>query len=64
MKLKTHKIASKRVWFTKGGKTRKRKAGQDHFNTRESSKTTRLKRLDVSMNPTDAKNLRKLLPYA
>ena len=47
MKLKTNKTWSKRFKVTKTGKVIKRKAGQDHFNSRESGKVTRNKRRDV-----------------
>lgn len=63
MKLKTHKLAAKRFWFTKSGKTMKRKAGQDHFNSRESGNTTRTKRIDTSTTVTNGKTLRKVMPY-
>jgi len=46
MKRKTHKGASKRFWITGRGKLRHRSSGQDHFNARESGKTTRSKRRD------------------
>ncbi|MEK7607084.1 MAG: 50S ribosomal protein L35 [Patescibacteria group bacterium] len=63
MKLKTHKLVSKRFWFTKSGKAMKRKAGQDHFNSRESGNTTRTKRIDTATTVTNAKTLRKAIPY-
>lgn len=63
MKLKTHKIASKRFWFTKKGKAMKRTAGQDHFNSRESGNTTRSKKIDHATTVTNAKTLKKLIPY-
>jgi large subunit ribosomal protein L35 len=62
-KLKTHKATAKRFKLTKTKKILKRKAGQDHFNTRESGKTTRNKRRDVSMSKSDHKNIRISLPY-
>jgi ribosomal protein L35 len=63
MKLKTHQIAAKRFWFSKTGKCLKRKAGQDHFNAKESSKITRLKRKDTLIHKTIANHLKKLIPY-
>jgi len=64
MKLKTHKALSKRFKLTKNSKLIKRKAGQDHFNSRENGKTRRNKRSDVTvtagMNP---KTLNTLMPY-
>lgn len=49
MSNKTYKALAKRVKVTKNGKILKRKAGQDHFNTRESGKVTRNKRRDVTV---------------
>lgn len=48
MSNKTYKALSKRVKVTKNGKILKRKAGQDHFNTRDTGKVTRNKRRDVN----------------
>ncbi|MDP3245219.1 MAG: 50S ribosomal protein L35 [bacterium] len=64
MKLKTHKIVSKRIWFTKTGKCFKRKAGQDHFNSRETGSVTQAKRRDVQNTVTNSRNLKRLLPYS
>jgi large subunit ribosomal protein L35 len=63
-KLKTHKATAKRFKITKTNKILKRKAGQDHFNSRESGKTTRNKRRDVEMSKRDQKNIRISLPYS
>ncbi|MBU1180264.1 50S ribosomal protein L35 [Patescibacteria group bacterium] len=60
-KLKTQKCVSKRFKITKKGKVLKRKAGQDHFNARESGKTTRKKRRDVEMSKTLQKNIKELI---
>lgn len=62
-KVKTHKAISKRFKVTKNKKVLKRKAGQDHFNSRERGKTTRKKRRDIEMSETLNKNLRTLMPY-
>lgn len=48
-KIKTHKGATKRFRKTGTGKVMHRKTGQDHFNARESGKTTKGKRRDVSL---------------
>ena len=40
-KLKTRKSIAKRIKITKKGKVLKKKAGQDHFNARESGKVKR-----------------------
>lgn len=63
MKLKTHKALSKRVRVTKTGKVTKRKAGQNHFNGRESGKTTRNKRRDITMSSSHMKAYRTLLNF-
>jgi len=62
-KIKTHKAVSKRFKVTKNKKVLKRKAGQDHFNSRESGNITRKKRRDVEMSDTLNKNIRTLMPY-
>ncbi len=63
MKLKTYKALAKRIKTTKSGKQIKRKAGQDHFNSRENGKTKRNKRSDVLVTKTLAKNIKTLTPY-
>jgi len=63
MKQKTRKKISKRLWVTKKGKIMKRKSGQDHFNSRESGNTTRMKRRDISLSKTLAKAIERGMPY-
>lgn len=63
MAMKTHKAMSKRVRITRTGKVMKRKAGQDHFNSRESGNTTRNKRTDVSFGTSIRRALKAMLPY-
>lgn len=63
MKLKTHKATTKRIKITKNKKLICRKAGQDHFNTRESGNITRNKRRDIAISKTEVKNIKKLIPY-
>jgi large subunit ribosomal protein L35 len=58
--MKTHKALAKRFKITKTGKILKRKAGQDHFNSRESGKITRNKRRDVQMSESFAKTIKQL----
>lgn len=62
-KIKTHKATVKRYKKTATDKLKKRKAGQDHFNSRESGNTTRKKRLDVSASKTLEKTIKVLTPY-
>jgi large subunit ribosomal protein L35 len=62
-KLKTHKATAKRFKITKKKKVLKRKAGQDHFNSRESGTVTRRKRRDILLSKRDVKNIKMLIPY-
>lgn len=62
-KLKTHQATAKRVVITGKKKVLKRKAGQDHFNSRESGETVMGKRRDVSVHQTELPSVRKMLPY-
>ncbi|MEK7132100.1 MAG: 50S ribosomal protein L35 [Patescibacteria group bacterium] len=64
MAMKTHKATAKRITVTGSGKLLKRKAGQGHFNSRESGKVTRNKRMDVGTAPTFSKTMRNLMPYS
>jgi len=62
-KLKTHQATVKRFSKTKTNKLRRRKAGQDHFNSREPGKTVRNKRRDIFAHASDAKTIRQNMPY-
>ncbi len=62
-KIKTHKATAKRFIKTANDKLQKRKAGQDHFNSRESGNTTRKKRLDIAVTKTLSKTIKVLTPY-
>ena len=59
-KQKTYKVIAKRIRRTKSGKIKIRKAGQNHFNARESGKTTRNKRKDRTVSDTIKKNINRL----
>lgn len=63
MSMKTNKALVKRVTISKTGKMIKRKAGQDHFNSRESGKVGRNKRTDVRFPSAFRKGVKMLLPY-
>ena len=63
-KLKTHKSIAKRFKITKKGKVLKKKAGQDHFNARESGKVTRAKRRPTKMSKTKHKTIKTYIPYS
>jgi large subunit ribosomal protein L35 len=58
--MKTHKAMAKRFKVTKNGKVLKRKAGQAHFNSRESGATLRNKRRDVTQGEQFTKTIKKL----
>ena len=62
-KLKTHQATAKRFSRTKKDKLIRRKAGQDHFNARESGKTLRNKRRDIKASQAIKKNLKTQMPY-
>ncbi|MFZ6015344.1 MAG: bL35 family ribosomal protein [Patescibacteria group bacterium] len=59
-KIKTRKTVSKRIRVTKKGKVLKRAGGQDHFNSRESGKTTRNKRRDKKVSKAFTKSMKSL----
>lgn len=61
-KFKTRASLSKRIRITRTGKMIKRKAGQDHFNVKESGKTKRNKRRDVLVFKGVRGNIRSLMP--
>ncbi|MEK7203156.1 MAG: 50S ribosomal protein L35 [Patescibacteria group bacterium] len=62
-KIKTHKATAKRFKITRNNKMLHRKAGQDHFNSRESGNVTRNKRRDVAIDISAAKVIKQLMPY-
>jgi large subunit ribosomal protein L35 len=62
-KIKTHKATAKRFRVTKNKKIKQRKAGQGHFNARESGKTKRNKRRDIDSSKCLQKTIKTLMPY-
>ena len=62
MKAKTKKAFAKRIKVTKNGKMLIRKGGQDHFNSRESGKTTKAKRRDMGLSESFRHSVKSLLP--
>lgn len=62
-KLKTHQATVKRIRFTKKGKMIQRKAGQNHFNARESGNITRNKRRDVSLSESFRERIKQAIPH-
>ncbi|MBI4449689.1 50S ribosomal protein L35 [Candidatus Uhrbacteria bacterium] len=63
-KLKTHKATAKRLVLTRRGKVLKRKSGQDHFNSRESSSTRMGKRRDIAFDPLLVQTAKRAMPYS
>ncbi len=61
-KVRTHQGTAKRIKKTGGGKLMARATGQDHFNSRETGKSTKNKRRDLNLAKTHQK-LRSLIPY-
>jgi len=59
--MKTNKSYTKRLRVTKNGKIIARKPGQNHFNAKESGKTTRAKRRPVTISMSN-KNRARFLP--
>jgi len=62
-KVKTHKATMKRFRYTGGKLIMHRKAGQDHFNARETGVTTMRKRRDVRAAGQFMRTIKKLTPY-
>jgi large subunit ribosomal protein L35 len=62
-KIKTHKATAKRYSTTGSGKLKRRKAGRDHYNSKEPGNVTRLKRVDILADKTLTKTLKLLMPY-
>ncbi len=60
-KIKTHKATAKRFKVTKTEKVKQRKAGQGHFNARETGNTKRNKRSDIDTSPSFTKTIRTLI---
>jgi ribosomal protein L35 len=59
-KIKTHQATVKRFTFSAKGKVKQRKGGQDHFNSKETGKTGRIKRLDINTTKTLNKTIKVL----
>ena len=62
-KLKTNKGVAKRLRLTKSGKLKKRSAGRRHMLGTKTRKEKRQLRRSSYISKTDARKLRRLLPY-
>lgn len=63
-KLKTQKSIASRIKKTKTGKYRRRKAGQGHFNSRDTGKLSRKKKGDMTVSKAEHKAFEQLMPYS
>lgn len=64
-KQKTKKAVAKKFKVTGSGKLKRRATGQNHYNSRDTGRSTRAKRLDSGIAvPAEEMNLKKALPYA
>jgi len=62
-KLKTNKGAAKRFRKTSTGKVRRRKAFASHILTKKSTKRKRGLRTSTFVDKTNAKAIKRLIPY-
>ena len=62
-KMKTSKAAAKRFKKSGTGKLIRNKAYKSHILTKKSTKRKRNLRQDIVTDPTNAKNMKKILPY-
>ena len=62
-KIKTSRAAAKRFKKTGTGKLKRMKAYKSHILTKKSRKTKRNLRKAVMTDPTNAKVMKKILPY-
>lgn len=62
-KMKTRRAAAKRISVTATGKVKIKKANLRHILTKKSQKNKREARKAGYLVPTDARNMRKCVPY-
>ena len=62
-KQKTHRGAAKRLSITKNGKVKRAQAYKSHILTKKPTKRTRNLRKAALVAPTEAKTMKKLIPY-
>ena len=62
-KIKTSRAAAKRFKKTGTGQLKRMKAYTSHILTKKSTKRKRNLRKATIMDPTNAKNMKKILPY-
>ena len=62
-KMKTHRGSAKRFRVTGSGKIMRAKAYKSHILTKKSTKRKRNLRKSTIIDPTNASNMKKILPY-
>ena len=62
-KMKTSRAAAKRFTATGTGKLKRNKAYKSQISTKKSTKRKRNLRKSAIADPTNAKNMKKILPY-
>ncbi|MBR0464824.1 MAG: 50S ribosomal protein L35 [Clostridia bacterium] len=62
-KQKTHRGAAKRLSITKNGKVKRAQAYKSHILTKKPTKRTRNLRKAAYVATTEAKTMKKLIPY-
>jgi large subunit ribosomal protein L35 len=62
-KLKTHRGAAKRFSLTANGKVKRNKAFASHILTKKTTKKKRTLRRAVMVDSTNAKAIKRLIPY-
>ena len=62
-KIKTHRAAAKRFSLTKSGKVKRAKAYRSHILTKKDTKRKRRLRKGGIADVTNAKVIKKLIPY-
>ncbi len=62
-KMKTSRAAAKRFTKTGTGKLKRNKAYKSHILTKKSTKRKRNLRQSTITDPTNAQNMKKILPY-
>ena len=62
-KQKTHRGAAKRLSITKNGKVKRAQAYKSHILTKKPTKRTRNLRKAAYVSTTEAKTMKKLIPY-
>jgi large subunit ribosomal protein L35 len=63
-KMKTHRGAAKRLYFTGSGKIARRRTNRRHKLTHKSSKRTRRLGKPTIVSSADERRIRRILPYS